>query len=432
VSPASRSAPDARALLRHGFAWSLVALGAVLAMTMTFSYLYGFLEPTRRLQNLPVGIVNLDQGSSFAGTPIRAGEQVVAGATRPAANPGNAVRWHVYRTQAELVSKIHDISVYGGFVLPPDFSAQIVSAGTSLGRAPPAHVNVLASSGVGFYGRSVFDTVSAKLVRETSAAVRSQIVAQLQQAGVRLAPSSVAVLGTPVVARLRDLTPINDHSGRGLAPFYFALMMTLAGYVATVAISVGVDVLAGHEEFDVLGRIIRFPDQGVSESARWRAKFVVVMATAPAAAALMTVMAVNVLGMQTSSWFKTFLFAWLGVAAIANITLVFLTAFGLIGELLAVIFITIFGVPSALGVFPEYALPGFFRFTASWHPMRYESDGARAIQFFDARGSAGLTTAVIVLFAWLIGAILAGGVLARVVDTLRAKHPKVFGAVHPT
>jgi len=428
-TPTDAATPDARALLRHPFAWSLVALGAVLAMTMTFSYLYGFLEPTRRLQNLPVGIVNLDQSSSFAGTPIHAGDQVVAGATKPAANPGNAVRWHVYRSQTELVSKIQDLSVYGGFVIPPDFSAQIVSEGTSFGRTPAAHIDVLASSGVGFYGRSVFDTVSSRLVRETSVAVRSQIVAQLQQAGVQLAPASVAVLGTPVTARVHDLTPINDHSGRGLAPFYFALMMTLAGYVSTVAISVGIDVLAGHEEFDVLGRIIRFPEQGITESSRWRAKFAVVMAMAPAAAALMTVMAVDVLGMQTSSWFKTFLFAWLGVAAIASITLVFLTAFGLIGELLAVIFITIFGVPSALGVFPEYALPGFFRFTASWHPMRYESDGARAIQFFNARGSAGLTTAVIVLFAWLIGAVVAGGLLAQVVDNLRAKHPRIFGAV---
>jgi hypothetical protein len=205
--------------------------------------------------------------------------------------------------------------------------------------------------------------------------------------------------------------------------------MTLAGYVATVAISVGIDVLAGHEEFDVLGRIIRFPEQGITESSRWRAKAAVAMVMAPAAAALMTVMAVNVLGMQTSSWGKSFLFAWLGVATIAAITLVFLTAFGLIGELLAVIFITIFGVPSALGVFPEYALPGFFRFTASWHPMRYESDGARAIQFFNARGSAGLTTAIVVLFAWLIGALVAGGLLAEVVDRLRAKHPRVFRAV---
>jgi uncharacterized phage infection (PIP) family protein YhgE len=290
---------------------------------------------------------------------------------------------------------------------------------------------VVASSGVGFYGRAVFDTVASRLVRETSQTTRSRIVAQLQQAGVQLAPSSVAVLGTPVVAKVTDLTPINDHSGRGLAPFYFALMMVLAGYVATVAISVAIDVLAGHEEFDVLGRIIRFPEQAITESSRWRAKLAVVLTTAPLAALLMTLMAVNVLGMQTSSWTKTFLFAWLGVSAIGALTLVFLTAFGLIGELLAVIFITIFGVPSALGVFPSYAEPGFFRFTASWHPMRYASDGARSIQFFDARGSAGLTTAIIVLFAWLIGSVVAGGALAEVVDKLRAKHPRIFGAVRP-
>jgi hypothetical protein len=338
------------------------------------------------------------------------------------------IRWRVLTSRAALVRELRDFQLYGGFVVPSDFSARVVAIGTSLGRAPPAALEVLSSSGTGLFGVAVFDRVSGQVVTGTSSQVRGQLLARLQAAGVQLSPAAVTVLGDPVHALRRDVVPISDRSGRGLGPFYFALMMTLAGFAATTAISIGIDVLAGHEEFDVLGRIIRFPARGISDSARWRAKLTVVLVMAPFAALLETVMAVNVLGMDTSSWTSTFLFAWLGIAAIAAITLVFLVAFGIIGELVAIIFITIFGVPSALGVFPQYALPPFFRFTSSWHPMRFETDGVRAIVFFGGRGAAGLTDAIWVLVAYLVGAILVGGLVAAVVDRFRAREPLEFAA----
>ena len=133
-------------------------------------------------------------------------------------------------------------------------------------------------------------------------------------------------------------------------------------------------------------------------------------------------MAVDILGMQTSSAAKLFFFAWLGIAAVAALTLVFLVAFGIIGELVAVIFITIFGVPSALGVYPQYALPPLFRFISDWHPMRFATDGARSIVFFGGRSAAGLGTAIPVLFAYLVGSIVAGWGLAKVVDVWTAHH----------
>ena len=86
VRPSSGT-PTARSLIRQPFAWSLVALGALLAATMTFSYLHGFLEPTRRLENLPVGIVDLDRGATFGTTTVDGGRQVLG---RTAAAPGHA------------------------------------------------------------------------------------------------------------------------------------------------------------------------------------------------------------------------------------------------------------------------------------------------------------------------------------------------------
>ncbi len=414
--------PNARSLLRHWFAWSLVALGGVLAFIMSFSYLHAFLEPTNRLEDVPIGIVNLDRGASALGQELKVGDQVVQQAVAPQPGPKQPVRWVRYRSRAALAHDIRDFNVYGGFVIPADFSARIAALGTALGDAPPARIEVLASSGTGQFGTAVFDRITGTLVPEASAAVRAQVLDQLTAAGLQVPPSGVRTLGTPVVAKTIDLVPVSDKSGRGLAPFYFALMMTLAGFASTTAVSIGIDVLAGHEEFDVLGRIVRFPDRGVTESARWRAKAVIVMAMAPLAALAETVMAVDILGMQTSSAAKLFFFAWLGIAAVAALTLVFLVAFGIIGELVAVIFITIFGVPSALGVYPQYALPPLFQFISDWHPMRFATDGARSIVFFGGRSAAGLGTAIPVLFAYLVGSILAGWGLAKVVDVWTAHH----------
>jgi hypothetical protein len=416
----------ARYLWRHPLAWTLLPLAGVLAATMTFSYLYGSLEPTRRLQDFPVGIVNLDRGATFGTERVNAGTQLVATATTPLRAAHQPVKWHVLSTRSALLRALHDRDVEGGFVVPPDFSARIVTLGMSLGHAPPARIDVLKSSGVGTFGVTVFDQVTQRVVSGASNEVRAQLVSRFQQFGVQIQPTAIAALGDPVRAHSVDAVPIGGRSGAGLSPFFFAFIMTLAGFVAATSISIGMDVLAGHEEFDVLGRIIRYPARGVTESVRWRAKLAAVLAMAPLAALIQTVVAVDLLGMDTSSWTKTFLFAWLGIAAIGALVLVFLCAFGIAGELVAIVFITVLGIPASLGIFPEYAIPSFFRFIASWHPMRFETDGARAILFFNARGTAGLADAVWVLLAYLASSIVVGGLVAAAVDHFRSRLPIVL------
>jgi hypothetical protein len=49
------------------------------------------------------------------------------------------------------------------------------------------------------------------------------------------------------------------------------------------------------------------------------------------------------------------------------------------------------------------------------------TDGARALIFFDGRGDAGLTAAVWVLVAYLLGAIAAGAATAFAVDRIIAR-----------
>jgi uncharacterized phage infection (PIP) family protein YhgE len=113
----------------------------------------------------------------------------------------------------------------------------------------------------------------------------------------------------------------------------------------------------------------------------------------------------------------------LGVLAAGWLTLLCVTAFGVLGEVLVILLTTIFGVPSARGVYPAEALPGFFRFLGTFLPLRYLTDAVRAVFFFDGNDDAGLRRGVVVLWVWALGSLLIGGLVAGAISRreLRAR-----------
>jgi uncharacterized phage infection (PIP) family protein YhgE len=235
-----------------------------------------------------------------------------------------------------------------------------------------------------------------------------------------------------VEVQTREAIPIGAKSARGLAPFYFALMLGLAGFIGTVMISVGVEFLNGSLALDLFALRLHRPQSQLSRTGLWATKLVLVLALAALAGVLQTVFAVSVLRMTATNPVELGLFAILGVAAAAMVTLTFLTAFGLAGSLLGVLFITILGVPASGGPYPIEMLPGFFRFLAAWLPLRYMTDGARSLVFFDGSLAAGLGTALWVLAAYALGAALAGGVIAVTIDRVQRRHGLPVPAAAPT
>ncbi|HEV7758395.1 MAG TPA: DUF3533 domain-containing protein, partial [Acidimicrobiales bacterium] len=184
-------------------------------------------------------------------------------------------------------------------------------------------------------------------------------------------------------------------------------------------VGIGIDLLRGAEEIEVLGREVQLGRLGaLSPWPRWRVKAVATAMGAALGGLLAVGTAVGILGMEVASAPKAYAVGVLGAVTVGMVALVFLTLFGLAGELLGILFTTIFGVPSALGVYPAPAMPGVFRFIASWHPMRYLTDALRSIAFFGASG-AGLGRAVVIISLWLVGALVAGAVSALLLDRRR-------------
>jgi YhgE/Pip-like protein len=403
--------------------WAFVALAALLAFITTFSYLGGFVDPVGNMHNMPLAIVNEDAGAAIGGGQRNFGDEVLKAVLAPNPQLGDRVKWTVLPGRGEALSEISRNRYYAAIVVPTDFSASVVSLANPKADSRLAQIEILANPAAGSIAGVESQSIATAAVAMVSKTTSEQLTSLLNASGATIAPGAAPALADPVRAQITIAQPIGPKTARGLAPFYFAVMMTLAGFIGANVVSVGVDFVSGTIHLDAFATRLRQAPLNLSRLSVWRAKLLLTLVMSLLAGVLETWMAVGILGMDAPNAFTLGLFAVLGVAAIATVTLFFITAFGTAGLVLGVLFTTIFGVPSAGGVYPLEMVPPFFQFLATWLPLRYMTDGTRALLFFDGRGDAGLTTAIWVLLAYLLGAIAAGAATALAIDRVIVGRP---------
>jgi YhgE/Pip-like protein len=409
--------------MKHPLPWAFVALAALLAFVTTFSYLGGFVDPVGNMHNMPLAIVNEDAGAAIGDGQRNFGAEVLQAVLAPNPALGDRVKWTVLQSRDEALSQISRDKYYAAIVVPPDFSASVVSLANPKPDSRLAQIEILANPAAGSIAGVESQSIATSAVALVSKTTSAQLTALLNTNGATIAPGAAPALADPVRPQITIARPIGPKSARGLAPFYFAVMMTLAGFLGANVVSVGVDFTTGTVHLDALARRLRRPPMQLSRLQIWASKLVLTLVMSVLAGALETWMAVGILGMDAPNALTLGLFAVLGVASTAIVTLLFLTAFGTAGLILGVLFTTIFGVPSAGGVYPLEMVPPFFRFLSTWLPLRYMTDGTRSLLFFDGRGNAGLTTAIWVLAGYLLGAVVAGAATAFAIDDIIKRRP---------
>lgn len=402
--------------LRHPLVWAAVVAAALMGGVMTSSYIGGLVDPVGHLESAPIGFVNADPGVSIGATQLDAGAQVQDQVT---ATGDGKIEWKVLKSQDEAEKQLRDNDLWGAIVVPEGFSASIATMATAPAGAKPAELEILTNEGSGLFQPSFFAEISAAATLETSSTIQQQLVGLLGQSGATLTPADAAVIGQPVVAKRTPVIALPEKSGRGIAPFYLTVMITLTGFLAASIVGIGIDLMRGAERLELFGRTLDLRPGGTDTEIRplrlWVLKAIPTALAAAVGGVLAVATALVVFGMDVSSGWKAYAVGALGSVTVAMISLVFLTLFGLVGELLGVLFTTIFGVPAALGIYPYQAVPGFFRFVSSWHPMRYLSDAMRSIAFFDASG-AGLARGITIVTIWLVAATLLGLLSATLLD----------------
>lgn len=408
----------ARAALGRPYGWILLIVAIVMALAMAASYLGAFLDPEGHAHNMPIAIVNEDAGITVAGQKVNKGADVLKAIIAPNPQLGDTVKWTVLPSRAALVDRMKNNDYYAGIVIPADFT-QKLAALSAPGQTPlqPATIETFSNPASGTFASSQSDKITAAAVSQVATQTRDQLIAGATKAQQPIPAAAAPVLANPVQAQQTVVVDMGTHNGHGLAPLYFAVVLTLGGFIGADIVSLGTDFLTGEGALGgAIARIRGEPYTDAGPLAIWTAKLVLTVIMSIAAGLLSSWLAIGLLHMHAPAPWQITLFATLGVLVTALLTLLLLTAFGTVGLLFGVLFTTILGVPSSGGVFPLTMVPGFYKVLATFIPMRYLTDGLRSLMFFDGRGAAGLTTALWVLIAWGIGSVLLSAFIAWVKD----------------
>jgi YhgE/Pip-like protein len=384
-----------------------LALVALLIVVMTLVYFGSVVNPTGHLRGLPVGLVDRDAGATVGGQRVDVGRQLSTGLVgAPAVSSRLGLQ---ISTLAQSEQRMRLGKQYAAVVLPRDLTSSLLAlAGIGRSRSKPT-IALMTNPRAGTLAVGLATGVLGPALTQVSRRIGRELLAMDSAHGVT-APLP-ALVADPLTVATAPFRPVPSHSALGLSAFYIALLTTFCGFLGAVIVNTSIDAVLGYATTE-FGPI--WGQRQPVAISRWQtllSKWAMALGLTVVLTGLMLFIAVVVLQMDAPHFASLWLLSWSAAAVIAIGTLVLFAALGTLGQLVALVLFVYLALASSGGTVPLDALSGFFRFVATFEPLRQILDGMRAILYFGARGDAGLTRAWIGtgagLFLWLaLGALV--------------------------
>ena len=404
-----------RAVLRVRKIWIMPAiLAGLLIGLISVIYIGSVVNPTAHLRDLPVLVVNQDQGATVNGQPLDVGQQV---ASALASSTGVTSRLALRPvTLAEAQHRMDQDKAYAAIVIPPDFSlslAQLYGLTDNSSKAGLPTITLLTNQRAGTLGTSLATGVAQPAIATIATAVSSKLTAI---ASIAPNDSAAALRANPIATTTQIYRPLPSHSALGLSAFYVALLTLMCGFLGGTLTNSSFDSATGFAPTELGPRWrLRRP----IPLTRWqtlRAKWAVAAVLSPILTGLMLTIAIAVLHLYAPNVLALWLFSSFAAIVVATGTLVLFAAFGSPGQLLAMIGFLYLSLASSGGTIPIQALPAPFRFAADIEPLRQILGGVRSIMYFNMDGAAGLTRGVVMTGVGLVAWLLTGAAVTRLYD----------------
>ncbi|MGI5401226.1 DUF3533 domain-containing protein [Streptomyces sp. CA-135486] len=422
--PGTATPLTAARFLRRPRSWLLPSiLLSVVIFALTIVFAGSVANPQADLHDAPIGLVSLDQGTEAGGTRQNLGTQVVEGIKKQKQDPQGAVQWKQYDSLADVRSEIGGNKLFAAVVLPKDYSGKIISLTGQNPQRPV--VTVLTNHGAGSMASSIGNEIAETAARNSSAYAGSQVLQHAQQTGAKIPSANAALLSDPITVTQEQGVPLGDRTGRGMTAFFYAVLLMMIGFLGANVINGLVDADLGFNASEV-GPVRQVnPPQLISRRETLLAKCLTLfIASVPTATAILAA-GTLVLDLDLPHAALLWVFSIAGITTIGIGTLVVLSLFGAIGTVAAMVFFVAGAIPVSSGAVPLQAMPSFWQFLGEFAPMRALVDGVRAIIYFDAQGSAGLTRGVLLLGTGLLVSLLLGFTVSTLYDRkgLHRIHP---------
>jgi YhgE/Pip-like protein len=393
-------------------------LVAFLVVVMTLVYFGSVVNPAGHLHGLPVAVVDQDTGGHLGSRRVDFGQQLTAGLVHsPAVSSRLALR---PSTLSAAESQMDVGKQFTAIVIPSGFTASLLAVAGA--QAPSGQssskpsIELLTNPRAGTLGVSLATAVIQPALAQASHQIGRKLV---QASSADPSAATGPLLSDPITVAAVPYRPLPSHTGLGLSAFYNALLTTFCGFLGAVIVNTSIDAVLGYATTEV-GPVWR-QRQPVNIS-RWQtllAKWVMTIGLTVILTGLMLTAAVVILNMNAPHFGSLWLLCWFAATVIGIGTLVLFAALGTLGQIAALLIFVYLALASSGGTVPLDALSGFFRFLASFEPLRQILDGVRAILYFDARGAAGLTRAWIASGLGLVFWVLLGVLVTTWYDRKR-------------
>jgi uncharacterized phage infection (PIP) family protein YhgE len=397
----------ASALLRVPKIWVFTLFGALLAIVLAVGYLGGSLNSDAPGQKVPIAWVNADRGADGHNLGGALTAQVVTGGARDAAD------WIVVGSEAQARDLLTQGSAYAAVVIPADFSAHVLALTDPRATPTPAVVDVLSDPYAGPSASGVADGTAQGVLAALSRGLGSQIAAQVPpSAGV--SGAGRLLLSDPVKVAVAPIAATPAHSANGMAPFYYTLVLILAGFLTAQLLHAGVDGALGYAAREFLHKRATQPPLPINRTQTLVAKTVIMAGCGVVAATAIELLSTLVLDMPARNPVGLWGVSVLGVVTAGVLALALTAIVGSPGALLATIILLVFGVPSSGGSYPPQLQPGAFRDLGQFLLMRHITDATKVLIF--PTSGPGLGGSVAVIAAWLVAALVVGLAISAFYD----------------
>lgn len=347
----------------------LVLLSPIIALAIIFIFsltLFPSVQPQPK--NLPVAIVNEDQGVEIPNQPkMKLGQTIVEMIQKKAnatTDEDPAVKWVVVKTEEEAQKGMDNQEYYASLVIPEDFSAKQASLRTPTPSS--AEVQIYINQGMNAAASTMAGQVLNGVIDNMNNNVRTQLLEGFEKQGATLTAEQAASLVTPITKTVTNVNEIGTNSANGNAPVSLFQPLWMASIASAAIIFMAVSKLS----------ITNRKENLAAKSAQIFMGAIVALVIGFG----LTWLADSLVGLNIPQFMDIALFLSITSFSFFLIILAVLSILGFKGIPIFVLML-FFGAP-LLAMAPEMMSPFYRDWVYSWLPMRFMIEGLRELFFF--------------------------------------------------
>ncbi|MFZ7758868.1 YhgE/Pip domain-containing protein [Bacillus thuringiensis] len=368
----------------------LLFLSPVIALLVVFIFsltLFPTVQP--KPKNLPIAIVNEDQGVEISNQPkMNMGQTIVDNMKKTAKSEEEpAVKWVEVKNKEAVQKGLNNKEYYAALVILKEFSAKQASLRTPQPSSP--EIEIYINQGMNTAASTMAGQILQATVDNMNNTVRTQILEGLKVKGATVTTDQAGKLVTPIVKNVKYVNEVGKNSANGNSPISLFQPLWIASLASAAIIFIAIS---------------KMPVGTRKENFVLKLKQIVAGAVATLVIGFgLTWIADGMVGLNISNFMDTALFLsitsfsfFLMISAV--LSLVGIKGIGVFALLL------FFGAP-LLSLAPEMLSPFYQDWVYPWLPMKFMIEGLREIFFF-GKGVSWNTPVTVLVWIGIVSAVI--------------------------